>query len=928
MPASEWYTGQLKRFINLYPRKQRQEAWTWVSTCSPLPWAQNTFYKYFKEHHAEYMLNTYSRSMPRPLSLSSPNDASAAPSLASPSSPMQQPSPPNHQNSTTHSSSSTKQRRAKSAAEILFAECKDMTDDENYEYVVSILNTLSYHIPTVKLRKYKLGETLQAFEELEKTFRILGNSKTYDAQQQKQIIGAALLRIDLDSPKKSRKCRDECDPEQADYIEYDINATNSNVVRRLIAEYSGHHHLLQQVAQNKKDYIEGNTSLLFDEVSCRSRTRESYPLGAYTTIDDWLRDETTPSPNTHRSNKVMNEETGKREDHCHHHWDGDFKRMYTEWLKVHGDILKKKYNLKRVPSRSMFDQRRRKKHKYIHKRPDKDYSVCTRHFNFESMTKALVVMLRHGTNHKSDCDLPHRVVFHGRGSNYKCHRQCTKCARCTNLAELLSSKPKVVIKALCCKNGKQFPSQSCWRGKCKQCGVKTFKKLLFEHGHDFEGITLRYEHMRKVEGTGVISEIRQSFEHFIDVYYKVLKAWVMCHFKWIRQNKARKHDLANLADDEAYWEVDYIHSPKVLYYSKSTAQWGGQKKFAFCMFHEGFNDAPSRQMRIDLDDDEDEEKQPDAEDEPLELVQETTSYYCKDTKHDWSTALQMVRRNVQKTKRYFKDILQRPFRRIRAWSDNGEFECTGFIQGLAQIEKDEDIDIVWSMKQSQHGKGSADGYGHHDKSTQNRGVMNHELIYNEDEDHVVTVSKFMERKDKEFRLESHAKKKRNRRKLRLMKYVAVTEDLEHFKSGEIVQTLKGISELNCFVFCNRDGSVMKRYLTCNCAHCKAGRWTECDLRYVYGDSERYEFTMVTDEERQLRKEKSKSKKRKASGNKENVQSNVAQSTSKRRRLNSNQPLCVASVHNLAAPTNVQQPPSVRGPRGRARRGGFMARRRQ
>ena len=56
----------------------------------------------------------------------------------------------------------------------------------------------------------------------------------------------------------------------------------------------------------------------FDEKACRGRTRESYPLGAYQSIDDFLR-ETEPSPNTHRSNKMLNVETGKKDKHCFKH---------------------------------------------------------------------------------------------------------------------------------------------------------------------------------------------------------------------------------------------------------------------------------------------------------------------------------------------------------------------------------------------------------------------------------------------------------------------------------------------------------------------------------------------------------------------------------------------------------------------------------
>ena len=269
----------------------------------------------------------------------------------------------------------------------------------------------------------------------------------------------------------------------------------------------------------------------------------------------------------------------------------------------------------------------------------------------------------------------------------------------------------------------------------------------------------------------------------------------------------------------------------------------------------------------------------------------------------------MVRRNVKKTKEYFASTLKRPLRRIRAWSDNGEFECTGFIRGLAVIEKEEEVDIWWNMKQSQHGKGSADGYGHHDKSTQRSGVMGHELVFKESEEHVVTAAKYMEGKDKQFRLESYNKAKKQRRKLRRMKYVAVIEDLDHFKSGDIVHTLDGISQLNSFIFCNRDGSVLKRYLTCNCAHCCAGLWSQCELKYAFGEAQRFEFVDVTADELLARQVKKRGRKAKRN-NKENV---VTQPASKRRRLNADEPLCVVNLQN--AGTEI---PAIR-----AHRGGFF-----
>ena len=107
------------------------------------------------------------------------------------------------------------------------------------------------------------------------------------------------------------------------------------------------------------------------------------------------------------------------------------------------------------------------------------------------------------------------------------------------------------------------------------------------------------------------------------------------------------------------------------------------------------------------------------------------------------------------------------------WSDNGEFGSTGFIQGLAQIEKEMDINIFWNHTASQHGKRSADAFGHHDKTAMRQGVMARTLNFSEKAEHVETARKFMNSKDDEYRLNNY--EKTNPRKLRKMNYYAITE---------------------------------------------------------------------------------------------------------------------------------------------------------
>eukprot|EP01083_Nonionella_stella_P155079 500491_1 len=73
----------------------------------------------------------------------------------------------------------------------------------------------------------------------------------------------------------------------------------------------------------------------------------------------------------------------------------NFKAMHADHTKQHDDLFRA-LNLKKKPCKSMFEERRRVRHKYLYKRPQKDYSQCSQHFNFKSMNDALCVALQYG----------------------------------------------------------------------------------------------------------------------------------------------------------------------------------------------------------------------------------------------------------------------------------------------------------------------------------------------------------------------------------------------------------------------------------------------------------------------------------------------------------------------------------------------------
>eukprot|EP01083_Nonionella_stella_P063892 166041_1 len=103
---------------------------------------------------------------------------------------------------------------------------------------------------------------------------------------------------------------------------------------------------------------------LYNDATCRNRSHQSYPFEVYQSIDDYINSFGDPSPNTNQKRKILNQETNQKEDHPKHYMDGDFKAMYADYIKQHEDLFRA-LNLKKKPCKSMFEERRRVRHKYL-----------------------------------------------------------------------------------------------------------------------------------------------------------------------------------------------------------------------------------------------------------------------------------------------------------------------------------------------------------------------------------------------------------------------------------------------------------------------------------------------------------------------------------------------------------------------------------
>eukprot|EP01083_Nonionella_stella_P277880 944848_1 len=246
--------------------------------------------------------------------------------------------------------------------------------------------------------------------------------------------------------------------------------------------------------------------------------------------------------------------------------------------------------------------------------------------------------------------------------------------------------------------------------------------------------------------------------------------------------------------------------------------WGGQKSYSFMVVHESFRDDNNR---INIGD----EQKQDVKDNDDQIAPqigsecavcfETSCYFHSDKKHDWSTALNVIKKHIIARKEYFKNVLHRDLKCVRNWSDRGEFSCTGFLLGLSKIAKELNVWIYWNFGAAQHGKGTPDAEGHVNKTAMRSGVMSHELIYNEHESHVVSAANFMTLKEMEYQSDN-AKKTKSKRKIRKRNYTALTQNVPHEKSGQIVHTFAGINSLSSFLFTGQENSGYYRFLSCHC----------------------------------------------------------------------------------------------------------------
>ncbi len=153
--------------------------------------------------------------------------------------------------------------------------------NNGFNYIRKALNYLSasQYAPKI-LQKFSLGDSLLLHIELYKSLQKLDNEKSYENKMQKQILANSVLSIDDSTIKKPRKMpkpysfkRDKSISDNTDnkeckqsteqqFITYDVNATNLNVIRNLVGNNSSSS-LLDQVVKVKNEFNKGNSRSLY-----------------------------------------------------------------------------------------------------------------------------------------------------------------------------------------------------------------------------------------------------------------------------------------------------------------------------------------------------------------------------------------------------------------------------------------------------------------------------------------------------------------------------------------------------------------------------------------------------------------------------------------------------------------------------------------
>ena len=335
----QWYRKQIKDRITNNSNTTKEQNWEWFKHTNY--WKQSTFHEYWRQIKAN-----------KPI----------------PSKPQKKPP-----------TSYNKQKQiALNISNILFA----YNYNDNIGVLIEILNIISKQITApLLLQKFNLGDCLLTILEIFKSMHKMGNAKDHITLKQKQILLTSMMSITSDDGYDSDDCN--YDP--------DIDTCSIHNTALLYTISPSYKNLKYQILQNKFDFVHCDDPTLYN-TDIDEKTREVYPSEIFESIDKYLIETTCVNPNKYLNRKVLNKQTGKKEDHPYQWADTLFKELYIDWIAKHITLFRN-LNLSSIPSKSLFDERRREYHPYIYKRPKNDYGNCQIHFNTKQQIAILCTVL-------------------------------------------------------------------------------------------------------------------------------------------------------------------------------------------------------------------------------------------------------------------------------------------------------------------------------------------------------------------------------------------------------------------------------------------------------------------------------------------------------------------------------------------------------
>ena len=283
----------------------------------------------------------------------------------------------------------------------------------------------------------------------------------------------------------------------------------------------------------------------------------------------------------------------------------------------------------------------------------------------------------------------------------------------------------------------------------------------------------------------------------------------------MHQHQTRRHFVdkqnGSIPNSAIYCHFDFIHNIDVQYSTNSTNMWGDHESVSFMISYDRFRD------------------------ENECIMEESTSYFCDDSKHDWSAALTYIEKHIKYRQQHFKTHYDRDISQFICYSDNGEFCCSAFIAKLGEIAQRLNVIINWNFTAAGHSKGKHDGEGHVVKTECRAAVSTDKILYDiEQEPYSVTIKNHMNR----YFNNDNGKFAFTR------KFFSIPEEnISHHKSGDICKTLKGITKYHSFRIESAE-KVYYRTLTCHCNCCANAKWDDCRSNQICGDWIRYDWKFV------------------------------------------------------------------------------------